>query len=353
MACAVSVLVALCSVPIDAFSAHRIPLLLANKHTLSPALAIRPRSLVGRVGLRMQGTDSGLKERIATFYDQSSPLWEEMWGEHMHMGFYGEDGKAKKTDAQAQIDMVDRLLSHGGVTPSTLSAGMKVLDVGCGVGGSSRHIANKHGCSVTGITLSTVQAQHAADRSEAAGLSGLTDFQVADALDMPFGDSSFDLVWSLEVAEHFPDREKWLKECWRVLKPGGRLLVATWTHREAGEVTGGHKSNMSLEKKERKLLDKICKYYALPEWVQLRDYTTTATTLGFKEEKTDDWSAAIAPFWPAVWRSALSLRGFTGLVKTLRQGLATLLGARAVLLMIRGFKKGLIRMSAFTFVKPK
>ena len=50
--------------------------------------------------------DKELKDKIATFYDQSSPLWEEIWGEHMHMGHYGKDGEETKTDQQAQIDMV-------------------------------------------------------------------------------------------------------------------------------------------------------------------------------------------------------------------------------------------------------
>ena len=151
-------------------------------------------------------------------------------------GHYGWDGKEEKTDAQAQIDMIDRLLEFGQVTPASIGPGKKVLDVGCGVGGSTRHIAKKLGCSVSGITLSPVQADHAAERSARCGMTYLTDFQVADALAMPFPDASFDLVWSLEVAEHFPDRQKWLEECYRVLKPGGRLLVATWTHRPCDQV---------------------------------------------------------------------------------------------------------------------
>ncbi len=93
--------------------------------------------------------DKQLKDKIANFYDQSSPLWEDIWGEHMHMGHYGKQGDEEKSDAQAQIDMVDRLLDWGEVTAPT-----RVLDVGCGVGGSSRHIARRFpGAKVTGVTL--------------------------------------------------------------------------------------------------------------------------------------------------------------------------------------------------------
>ena len=60
---------------------------------------------------------------------------------------------------------------------------------------------------------------------------------MADALEMPFPDESFDLVWSLESGEHMPDKEKFVSELTRVLRPGGRLILVAWTHRDlvAGE----------------------------------------------------------------------------------------------------------------------
>eukprot|EP00960_Hanusia_phi_P026304 746187-Hanusia_phi.AAC.1 len=121
----------------------------------------------------LAASDSELKSGIANFYDQSSPLWEEVWGEHMHMGHYGQKGDEKKSDVQAQIDMVDRLLEWGQVSAPT-----HVLDVGCGVGGSSRHIARRYGCKVTGITLSPLQCEHAKERSRQAGLAEKTNFMV-------------------------------------------------------------------------------------------------------------------------------------------------------------------------------
>ena len=103
-----------------------------------------------------------LNERIARFYDDSSSLWEEVWGEHMHMGHYGTKGDEKKTDSQAQIDMIDRFLDWGldGAAVPT-----KVLDAGCGVGGSSRHIARRYpGAAVIGVTLSPLQCDHGTQR---------------------------------------------------------------------------------------------------------------------------------------------------------------------------------------------
>lgn len=149
-----------------------------------------------------------LKKGIAAFYDESSGLWEEVWGEHMHHGYYPAGGPPK-TNQQAQIDMVDEVLkwadvgdgAGGGPAPRT------AVDVGCGIGGSSRHIARKYeGCETKGITLSPVQAARANEISERAGLGGRCSFQVADALQQPFADGSFDLVWSLESGEHMPDK---------------------------------------------------------------------------------------------------------------------------------------------------
>ena len=91
--------------------------------------------------------------------------------------------------------MVDNVLDWAGV-----KSAQHVLDVGCGIGGSTRHIARRYGCKGTGITLSPVQVGIANDRTQRTGLQGVS-FQVADALKMPFKDASFDLVWSLESGE--------------------------------------------------------------------------------------------------------------------------------------------------------
>ncbi|MFM7278422.1 MAG: SAM-dependent methyltransferase, partial [Microcystis aeruginosa] len=79
-----------------------------------------------------------LYQRIADFYDSSSGLWERIWGEHMHHGYYGRGGKIKLDRRQAQIDLIEELLTWGGVTGAN-----QILDVGCGIGGSSLYLAEK------------------------------------------------------------------------------------------------------------------------------------------------------------------------------------------------------------------
>ena len=157
---------------------------------------------------------SELRKGIAKFYDKSSGVWEKVWGEHMHHGYY--PGGARKDHVQAQVDMIDAVLDWSGVGRDGGAAPARVLDVGCGIGGSTRHIARKYGAEGVGITLSPVQAARAGALADAQGLGDKVQFQVADALNMPFADDSFDLVWSLESGEHMPDKEKFVAELSRV-----------------------------------------------------------------------------------------------------------------------------------------
>jgi tocopherol O-methyltransferase len=284
-----------------------------------------------------------LSQRIQRFYDASSGLWEEVWGEHMHHGFYGWDGKreggrsAPNARKQAQVDLIEELLAWG--QPSHTDS---IVDVGCGIGGSSLYLAQKYNATVTGITLSPVQAHRATARAQEANLLQQAQFKVADALDMPFADSSFDVVWTLESGEHMPDKTKFLQECHRVLKPGGSLLMATWCHRDVNA------PQSALTSQEKKLLDKIYRIYHLPYVISLPDYAQIAERLGFEQIRTADWSDAVAPFWDDVIASALSLKV---LPKILTAGWPTLQGAFALQYMSAGYRQGLIRFGLLRATK--
>lgn len=76
-----------------------------------------------------------------------------------------------------------------------------------------------------------MQAQRAQALSEQQGLGSRVDFRVADALQQPFPDGRFDLVWSLESGEHMPDKQKFVGELARVCAPGGKIIIVTWCHR--------------------------------------------------------------------------------------------------------------------------
>ena len=268
-----------------------------------------------------------LYKQIQEFYDASSGLWEEIWGEHMHHGYYGADGKLKKDRRQAQIDLIEEILKWSGVQQAE-----NILDVGCGIGGSSLYLAQKFNASATGITLSPVQANRASDRAQEAGLGSRCRFQVANAQEMPFANDSFDLVWSLESGEHMPDKAKFMQECYRVLKPGGTLIMVTWCHRPIDA--------SALSADEQKHLQDIYRVYCLPYVISLPEYEAIANSLSLQNIRTADWSTAVAPFWNIVIDSAFTPQAIFGL---LRSGWSTIVGALSLGLMRRGYESGLIR----------
>jgi len=101
----------------------------------------------------------------------------------------------------------------------------RVLDVGSGVGGTSRCLAREFGCRVTGIDLTDEYCRTAAMLSERIGLAELIDYRQGDATNLPFPDASFDIVWTEHVAMNIPDKPKLYREMHRVLKPGGTLAI--------------------------------------------------------------------------------------------------------------------------------
>ena len=282
-----------------------------------------------------------LYQQIQQFYDASSGLWEEIWGEHMHHGYYGRGGTYRLNRRQAQIDLIEELLAWAesdacNKPPST------ILDLGCGIGGSSLYLAEKLGAQVTGISLSPVQIKRARERALNRGLANQVTFEVANALEMPFADQSFDWVWSLESGEHMPDKTKFLQECYRVLKPKGRLILATWCHRPTTSWAG------SLTTDEKRHLQAIYQVYCLPFVLSLPDYEAIALDCGFKALRSEDWSMAVAPFWDQVIDSAITPKAIAGL---LQAGCKTIEAALSLQLMQRGYQRGLIRFGLLTAIK--
>ncbi|XP_050253300.1 tocopherol O-methyltransferase, chloroplastic-like isoform X6 [Quercus robur] len=289
--------------------------------------------------------DGVLKKGIAEFYDESSGVWEDIWGDHMHHGFYDPDSTVDVScHRAAQIRMIDEALRFAGVSEDPTKRPKSVVDVGCGIGGSSRYIASKFGAKCQGITLSPVQAQRANALAAAQGLSDKASFQVADALEQPFPDGQFDLAWSMESGEHMPDKAKFVNELARVTAPGGTIIIVTWCHRDLAP------TEESLQPWEKELLNKICDSFYLPAWCSTAEYVKLLQSLSLQDIKAEDWSQYVAPFWPAVIRSALTWKGLTSL---LRSGWKTIKGALAMPLMIKGFKKDLIKFAIITCRKPE
>src|SRR5258708_3699292 len=104
-----------------------------------------------------------------------------------------------------------------------IKAGMHVLDVGGGIGGPARFLASKVGCQVTVLDLTEEFCRTGKLLTERSGLSGQIAFRQGNALDIPFPDAHFDLVWTQHGAMNIEDKERLYSEIYRVLRPGGQL----------------------------------------------------------------------------------------------------------------------------------
>jgi tocopherol O-methyltransferase len=136
----------------------------------------------------------------------------------LHYGYWDDDQPYDQHQALLNKNQV--LYDKAGIRPEH-----RVLDAGCGIGGSSIWMAKTHGNRVTGITISSKQADYARQHARRHEVAELVNFEVADFCAMPFEDACFDVVWALESSCHALNKGDFLREAWRVLRPNGRIVV--------------------------------------------------------------------------------------------------------------------------------
>jgi len=107
-----------------------------------------------------------------------------------------------------------------------IAAGDHVLDVGSGIGGPARYMARRFDCRVTGIDLTAEFCDVARHLTRLLGLEERVRFELGNALAMPFGDASFEGAYSMNVSMNIADKDAFYREVWRVLKPGGWLMLS-------------------------------------------------------------------------------------------------------------------------------
>ncbi len=116
---------------------------------------------------------------------------------------------------------VDRLMAEADVQAHDV-----VLDVCSGMGGPARYLAWKTGCRVTGLDLTQSRVQGATELTQLAGLADQVRFVEGNALAMPFESASFTLAMGQEAFAHIPNKAQLVRECARVLRPGGRWVFS-------------------------------------------------------------------------------------------------------------------------------
>lgn len=135
---------------------------------------------------------------------------------------------------------VDQLHS-GGLNTTKLQAelaaipdGARVLDAGCGIGGSSRFLAQNFGCRIEAMDLTQEFIDTARELTRMCGLEAQINFRQGDVVQLPFEDQSFDLVWCQNVTMNIEDKPRLFAETFRVLRPGGRYAFSHAAGTDAG-----------------------------------------------------------------------------------------------------------------------
>jgi ubiquinone/menaquinone biosynthesis C-methylase UbiE len=152
--------------------------------------------------------DVGIEGVNEVYEGTGGILWEMLMGEEIHVG--GE----KETEVLAK---------KAGITAAT-----RVLDVCSALGGPARHLAKKIGCSVVGLDATPKMHQEAIRRTKKAGLEEKITYRLGNALDIPFRAGTFDVVWGQDAWCYVTDKERLIRECARVVKPGGVVAFTDW-----------------------------------------------------------------------------------------------------------------------------
>ena len=158
---------------------------------------------------------------IADYYDQTQHHYENWWKLRDHLSLhYGIWEAHTKSFAEALAN-TNRIMADA----AKVTSAHKVLDAGCGVGGAAFYLADDRKAQVTGISLSPKQLELATSRSKDLKLDHRVSFENMDFTQTSFPDESFDVVWACESVCHALNKNAFTNEAFRLLKPGGRLVL--------------------------------------------------------------------------------------------------------------------------------
>ncbi|UCH15580.1 MAG: class I SAM-dependent methyltransferase [Bacteroidales bacterium] len=216
-------------------------------------------------------------KEIADYYDQTVTHYRKFWDlNHSLAIHYGIWEQGIKTFRQS-LQNTDRILAE----KAQVKRADYILDAGCGIGGSAIYLAEKYNCRVKGITLSDRQVKWAKENAEKHNLSSLLSFENKDYCDTGYNNGSFDLIWALESVGTSASKSEFINESYRMLKPGGRLVLADYFK------TG----NFSTD--NNKIMKRWLNNWAISDLDTVEDFEYKLIKAGFRNIVIDDYSRNI------------------------------------------------------------
>ncbi|MFK5855089.1 MAG: methyltransferase domain-containing protein [Bacteroidota bacterium] len=216
---------------------------------------------------------------IADYYNQTLNHYQNWWrldnNLAVHYGIW-DDSTRNFQDSLANTNKVLMDIAD-------IKSGEKILDAGCGVGGSAFYLAKKRRAIVTGITLSEKQFEYATQKCKKLKIEDQVRFKIEDYTKTSFEDNSFDVVWAIESITSASDKKLFTKEAIRLLKPGGRLIIADY-----------FKENDN-QKDPDKLLEKWNKLWSMADFVTLVEYKSIFSKAGFSLKSERNVTKEITP----------------------------------------------------------
>ncbi|MDF3821155.1 methyltransferase domain-containing protein [Leptospira sp. 96542] len=214
------------------------------------------------------------QSEIISYYDSCEIDYRIVWNldesQALHYGFWEED----VSDLSQALDRQNQWLARQG----SIGNGSRILDAGCGVGGSSIYLAKRLNCQVSGVSISENQIHLARENAKKAGVEQLVDFHVCDYKNTGYQAESFDYIWAIESVCHIANKNEFITEAWRLLKPGGKLIIADGFY---------SRPEKRFTPKELKLMQSWLHPWAVSSLVTPDEFQNLLLKQGFDESKIE------------------------------------------------------------------